>query len=202
MRKRFRIVLAILIVAITGGVTWLALRPREPVYLGKPMSFWVNSLDAYNPYGAPSDYGIFEKNRHLLGTNAVTIVIRALEKRDPHGQAIYERVLARLPAWLGRQLPGPVYTASLRGHALDMFSMLTTDAKPAIPALIRILKEDQDELHRTKAVFCLENLGRGNKAATKALIQALNDKDWNVRLVSTNALKAIDPEAAAMAGVE
>ena len=44
MRKRSRALLAVLIAAILGGVAWEVLRESEPVFKGKPLSYWVNSL--------------------------------------------------------------------------------------------------------------------------------------------------------------
>jgi HEAT repeat protein len=58
------------------------------------------------------------------------------------------------------------------------------------------LRRDKHEALRAKVVWCLENIGKGDKAVTQALIETLNDKSWNVRLVTTNALREVDPEAA------
>ena len=41
MRNRVRIALAVLLVALVGGIIWQALREREPVYQGKRLSVWL-----------------------------------------------------------------------------------------------------------------------------------------------------------------
>jgi len=41
MRKRVKIALAVLLVAIAGVIAWQALRPRESVYQGKRLSLWL-----------------------------------------------------------------------------------------------------------------------------------------------------------------
>jgi HEAT repeat protein len=42
MRKPFRIVLIMLLVAGLGLTGWLALRSQEPSYKGKPLSYWID----------------------------------------------------------------------------------------------------------------------------------------------------------------
>mgnify|MGYP001599799890 CR=1 FL=1 len=36
---------AILLLAVLGGLAWLVLRVREPVYAGKPLSEWLRQRD-------------------------------------------------------------------------------------------------------------------------------------------------------------
>jgi HEAT repeat protein len=69
-------------------------------------------------------------------------------------------------------------------------------ARPAIPALIRALREDKDDSVRQCAAEALCYLGSGNSNATVALREALADQRLEVRVTVTNALKVIDHEAA------
>ena len=50
MRERVHIALAVSTIAIVAGIAWLVLRVEEPVYQGKPLSVWLESLD--NPPGS------------------------------------------------------------------------------------------------------------------------------------------------------
>jgi hypothetical protein len=48
MRKRVQIALAVLLIAVVGVIGWREQREREPVYRGKPVSYWINrSGEAY-----------------------------------------------------------------------------------------------------------------------------------------------------------
>ena len=76
------------------------------------------------------------------------------------------------------------------------------DAKPAIPALIGILKVNPHFRVRLRVAFTLLGLGRGDKAVTAAMVEALNDNHSQVRAFAADALKQLDPEAAARAGVK
>jgi hypothetical protein len=74
--KRWRIVLAILIVAMVGGVVWQVLRQREPVYQGKPLSVW---LEGYTSRSARlrGVQKAKEAVRHA-GTNALPMLLAML----------------------------------------------------------------------------------------------------------------------------
>src|SRR6266567_3404042 len=54
MTKRLRIALALVLAAVLGGVAWRALRQPEPVYQGKPLSFWLKGFQLDNQLGKPS----------------------------------------------------------------------------------------------------------------------------------------------------
>lgn len=78
-------------------------------------------------------------------------------------------------------------------------------AKPAI--LIPALIERLDESHRSKnnyplTISYLGSFGSQSKAALPRIIELLNDPDQNIRATATNALKKIDPEAAAKAAIK
>ena len=48
MRKRVIIALSVLAVALVGVVVWEVVKPSdEPVYKGKPLSFWLSHPSAY-----------------------------------------------------------------------------------------------------------------------------------------------------------
>jgi len=52
------------------------------------------------------------------------------------------------------------------------------------------------------AVMGLSTAGSTAKAAIPALVSSLNDPDGQVRTMAGQALKSIDPDAAAKAGVK
>jgi len=68
-----------------------------------------------------------------------------------------------------------------------------------VPALINELNASNAILPTT--IRTLSQYGEAARPATSTLLQFLNDKNDYVRTETTNALKAIDPEAAANAGV-
>jgi HEAT repeat protein len=75
-----------------------------------------------------------------------------------------------------------------------------------IPILVKFLDEPQNPQHsiiiRADAIWSLRQFGAQAKPAVLVLLRLLNDAHEGIRSDATNALKAIDPEAAAKAGVE
>jgi HEAT repeats len=78
---------------------------------------------------------------------------------------------------------------------------LQADPGLVVPALIKCLKDTNSDV-RLFAARALGQLGSAAKAAVPALVTLLNDPEYFVRLNAGDALKAIDPEAAAKAGVK
>lgn len=71
----------------------------------------------------------------------------------------------------------------------------------AVPDLLRLL-DDKDAKARVLGITVLGIIGPKAKAAVPALVKALEDKDAQVREVAADALKMIDADAAAKAGVK
>ena len=49
MQRRAYVVLALVFVAVIGSALWLGIRQREPVYQGKPLSYWVRQQQPWWP---------------------------------------------------------------------------------------------------------------------------------------------------------
>jgi HEAT repeat protein len=82
-------------------------------------------------------------------------------------------------------------------------ALVQVQANPGlvVPALMKCLKDSDSDV-RVQAASALGQLGSAAKAAVPALVTLLNDPKYSVRLNAGDALKAIDPEAAAKAGVK
>ena len=71
----------------------------------------------------------------------------------------------------------------------------------AVPALIAVLRDLQNPRAREGAICALGRMGPRAREAVPALREALHDEDQAVRVRAARALKDIDPNAAAKAGV-
>ena len=135
--------------------------------------------------------------------NAVPFLIEALKPDSWVGAAIYRKqVWPRMPPCIQKRLPFPADRRDVRGRAAFFLSCMEPIAKPAIPALIRALKKDDEYVVRCYAVKLLGDVGGRNSTVVTALTSALSDNYVNVRYAATNALLKLDPEAAAKAGVK
>ena len=229
MRKRRVIILAMSLLAVLGGVIWWATcRPAvpDPVYAGHPLSYWLDRSSPSNPLA--SEAGIQSLN-NTLDSNAVPYLIHALKTQESLRSRLYRRVYLRLPAGWKRNLraptlnafvlggwggqlqikngttpifvPGPISAGDLRLESCVLLSWLGPDARPAIPQLILVLREDDFSMVRWCAALALGKIANpDDKNALDALNAAiLNDKDQVTKNWSGRALSDIATRAAAKA---
>ena len=79
-------------------------------------------------------------------------------------------------------------------HGSVVLGVIGPEAKPAIPALIDVLQEE-DKYFRSHGAVALGKIGREARAAVPALIKALKDREEDVRREAAAALGRIGPEA-------
>lgn len=199
MKKVARIAIIILLITIAGGLIVWALRPAEPVYAGKPLSFWMDTIENVSPgFGPPPVW-------QTLDTNTVSVLIKALELCDSPLTWNYAKLRNRfwrfVPSPILRHLPRPRDTETIGINATLWLWSMGDDARPAIPVLIRTMKADSSTLKqfsvlRGQAAVCLGRIGTGDQRVSDALIATLDDKDVHVRHHALEALQQVDRKAA------
>jgi hypothetical protein len=184
MRNPFRIMVAILILAMVGGVVWQVLRRHEPVYQGKTFGYWMKQP------------GI------LADSNAVPFLVDVLETRDGPLRKAYAVAWLRSPPWVQKRLKPPADRWVTQTIALEFLGRIGTNSPAAMSALIRASKEGETPFVRQLALRHLAQTGGTNINVKAAFVEAVKDKDPNLRNMAASWLRQIDPEAAAKAGVE
>lgn len=100
-------------------------------------------------------------------------------------------------------LKDPEFT--VQSDAILGLGEIHQDPERVIPILVKLLDAPQNPQHaviiRAVAIWSLRQFGAQAKPAVPSLLKLLNDSHASIRSDVTNALKAIDPEAAAKAGV-
>ena len=178
MKNWTYLVCVVLLIAAVGGLRWWSpWAPSEPVYDGKPISFWLSGTPTP---GKGPDYKI------ARDTNAIPFLVKALN------YSLSDRAK-------NKHTPGQPPEARGRSHAAMVLMHMGPLAEPAIPALTRAWKNDDDPMVRLYAVLALVGIGKGDRNVVMALSEALRDP-LRCRL-ATNALLELDPEAAARAGI-
>jgi HEAT repeat protein len=89
---------------------------------------------------------------------------------------------------------------NLRANLLYALGRIRSAPELVVPVLCDSLK-DKRSFVSVCAVQALGDFGAGAKPAIPALVKLLQDQNSDIRANATNALKKIDPEAAAKAGV-
>ena len=196
MKNRLYLVLGVLLVAgAVAGLWWWT--SWEPVYEGKPLSYWIAP-------GGPMDYESPLPPTLVNDSNAIPFLIAALKRRDGSFEQSYVSFYVNMSDLFGvrRHLPVPYRNARIRFNSLCLLNRMEAVAKPAIPAIVRLIRQERIPSVRVEAAKALGQFGGGDTAVIAALNEALRDRDFGVRSTATNSLLKLDPEAAAKAGVK
>jgi hypothetical protein len=200
--KRFRIVLVILVVAMLGVSAWQGLRLRDldPFYQGKRLSVWTREYEANERFrflsqsqnmaaqATPARNAIRE-----LGTNALPSLLRWAGDHD----SVFKLQFRKVADWTGSK-----YLVDLRmkmspdeyHYQAELgFEALGPEAKPAVPALIHLLGDRDDEV-RIAALHGLRGIGPAAKAAVPALLGCIQQTNTTVRYFAVFALGTIHEE--------
>ena len=191
MKKRWRIIIAGLVLAALAVLTWVVFNPSEsePQYEGKPLSFWL--AEAVIPH--EEDYGTWrvgsrkaEAAMEHFGTNAVPTLLQMLRARD---STLKLKLIA-----IGRKfgLHRELYrNAEIRNHAAaEAFRQLQSSARFYVPDLVKIYEEKISSLSQLSALKALDYIGprADGGAATPALIDGLANTNNFVRAETVQTL--------------
>ena len=182
MRIRRRLIwLAAAAILVFGGLLFIWLRPTEPSYAGRSLSYWVRRT--YHP--DPNISAKAEEAIRSIGTNALPTLIGWLSERDPPWKLAYNNRVMEMfgldwyraePFLLGRRTWNATYALRIIGPI----------AKPAIPALIdNMTNFPLSASSPSSYAIALEQIGPETLAP---LTKALTNPDQNVRRYAIDAL--------------
>ena len=165
-----------------GGFDWVVLRPHEPVFEGKPLSLVLHEAYQHGRH-TPSFYSAAyypdeseihrmraERALRALGTNALPVLVKMAGTRmsafrkfvgEPAGDP--QMAFLHLPPQEGKH---EIASWGIR--------LLGKEARPAVPALIRLLS-DRDLEVQCAAAECLAGIGPEAAEAVPALVQMLRN---------------------------
>ncbi|MDB6110701.1 MAG: lyase domain protein repeat-containing protein [Pedosphaera sp.] len=166
--------LVVLLVAVVGGVVWQVLRQREPVYLGRPLSIWLEGYTSRA--GASPDRQEAEAAVYHAGTNALPMLLAMLGSEDSRFQQRFQGLIRGLP------LVRFHFTSPTHRHYRALFALDTLGpaAAPAVPRLIQMLQGTNTEI-KCCAAQALGSLGAEERVIVPALTNVLHDRDYMVR---------------------
>jgi hypothetical protein len=184
MRKRLRVVVAILTIALLAFFTWMFWPSDEPYYKGKPLSHWLRGYrfvfyaGRRGPMpGYLSTNSLYQANEAVrqLGTNALPTLCKLIETKDSTLGLQTRMFLAG--SRFGGFLIQHGYLAPVSPgvfHQIEGFSglyALRTNAVGAVPTLIKLCDQTNFLEERLQAVRLLGEIGPGAKDAVPALIR-------------------------------
>ena len=174
---------------------------------------WIALLEKQHFIRAPEP--AFDRNLHALygfqalgpaASNSVPELVRIYrENHSPDSQVLILAALDNIgPTAAPKATPillDGLTNGYLRRTALSVIGEIHGQPEVFVPALINALN-DSDPTARATAIRALGKYGPAAEPAVPALAGLLNDADPYISSEATNALKAIDPVAAAKAGVK
>jgi HEAT repeat protein len=176
-------------VCLLVGITVASRRARQvTLYRGQSLKAW--SIQAY--HGNSNAMATLKD----LGTNAIPELIHLLKTRDSFLRRQTWAQLPKLPRRLRRTIAQsypPPQAEAVREAAAHALGRLGLEARAAIPALSRALRDPQGRV-RWEAANALSSMG---KESMTVLVEALNEKDSKVRQAAAHGLGQIGPEAVA-----
>jgi HEAT repeat protein len=184
MRTRVKISLTVLLVLVVGTMLWQMLRPREPVYDGKPISYWISRSGEFY-WG--SDFGRIG-GFAPRDSNAVPYLLKALERQDTTFSLTYRMVWFKMPYQIQSRLPLPISAEQMRFSTAMSLGKMGDIARPAIPALLRAAREDKSIRVRGWAACSLGQVGKGDTNVIRVLTESLNDRSSYIRAMAAHAL--------------
>jgi hypothetical protein len=191
---------------VTKLVVLWAWQMREVSYLPAWIQFpgWYSNQGAFLNEEAALGF-------ELLGADAqqaVPALIGIYEQGiSPQSQdATYRALVAIGPGALRMGTPSFLRRATssdatVRRIAVQALAEVDAEPREVVPALVKALS-DTDPIVRLSAATGLGRFGTNAQDGVPALDLLLSDPILHLRVAATNALKAIDPEAAAKAGAK
>jgi hypothetical protein len=195
----------LLLVIAAMAILWVIVRPRDPMFRGKPESQWIEQL-AYMDEKQVKQWRDF-------GTDGVELLVRGLEGAnrpvDRFYRNTYRQTSRFLPGMVTGLLPAPRMDATriTRMKIVSLLSGLGKDAQGAVPAMARALKDENESVQAIAITFFTDTEGEDallnqlqtlqKRALLPEFIRALGaGRDWGLRNNAALALKYYPEERA------
>ena len=177
--KKRKLLTTIFVAMLFAAIIWLILPSKtdEPVYQGKPVSYWLDNYWLDNLWMISNALNMKKSTASnalaAIGTNAIPYY---LELAASHPNHIQKYLLGiHFLDWI------PRIDEALRRMAFKFdknpvesflgFQVLGSSAKSAVPGLIRLMQSDLPKNNRRQIVDSLANIGIAATNAVPALLQ-------------------------------
>jgi HEAT repeat protein len=193
MRVRSRIAVAVLVAALLGGLACLALRPQEPRYRGKTLTYWLEEYGAFDRSGKGPDPLVRSNDEyavHQIGPAAAPILLRLVAAKDTGFRKMLLELQDKLPLLSSRVR----HADDCHRLAESGFQILRAEANSVAEGLVPLLK-DSDTGVRGTAEGCFCDIGPAAVGEVPALVRLLDDKRPDIQQSVAMCLGNIGPGA-------
>ena len=189
MKRRRAIALVVLLAVIATVVAFIALRPREPVYQGRPLKVWLRAMEFRPGWGESVQSAQAREAVVNMGSTAVPHLVKIIHQKgaglNPGYKKFYYQSTGRWPRSLVRLLPVPLgYPYQLQINAAGALAQIGKPTNVVLLELTALLHREYPPL-REVAAQALAKLGDD---AIPSLRLSLKDRYPGVQLASANSL--------------
>jgi hypothetical protein len=176
-----RVLIPVLFLALLGGTVWFVAIPRdppEPMYQGKPLTFWLPGLYSTN---RAEQQAALDASAHA-GTNAIPFLLSLMRAHDSPAKTAVLRWFRHHPRI--QNLFGKTrFVSAGEEHSLAYNGLwpLCRDARSAVPELVQIYETRPDAWRKSMIPVIFYCVGPDAAAAVPALLH-----------VATNSASAAD----------
>lgn len=187
--KSAHITMIAVAILVLVAVTIYSVAPREPVYQGKSLSWWIEQYHgSFSTLGPMSPRAIEDESKartaiKAIGTNAIPTLLKWMQTPESPLKEKINSLLARQ-----RIITLQFQTAERKWSlAVNGFHVLENDGLPAIPALSPLLSSPS-ELQRQLAFECMTDIDRKN-TLFPIFLQCCQNSNADVRLLAESYLE-------------
>jgi HEAT repeat protein len=189
VKKRRQIGLFVGLGLVIIAAAFIALRPREPVYQGRPLKVWLRAMECRPGWGESVQSAQAREAVLNMGTTAVPYLVKIIHQKGSglnpgYKKFFYERTRG-WPRGLTRHLPVPLdYPYQLQMNAAGALAQIGRPTNVVLLELTALLHREYPPL-REVAAQALAKLGDD---AIPSLRLSLKDRYPGVQLASANSL--------------
>jgi HEAT repeat protein len=196
MGKKLWIALAFVAVALVGGlIIRQSLQPREPIYQGKPLSWWLRPR--YTMTIRASTAQEIEdtlKQREVanivvrqIGTNAIPTLLGLLQAKDSPLKTKFFDLAAKQHIINFYYIPASEWNRAAR----DGFAQLGSSARNAVPALIKIANQKNSGTSQLYSISALGCIGPAAMEGVPSLLSWATNANVTLRISAIDSLGRI-----------
>src|SRR5438477_5766569 len=193
MKRKGRLTIAVIALAMVVATFFVVLSKRQPTYRGRTVNSWLEQV--FNAKG--NQRQAIDALREL-GSKAVPIEINALARTGSPLDKWYQSVFPKLPLSLQRHLPTPINAETMRSAA-ELALLNNQHTREFMPEFVRCLKKGNSEVRLHAALVVSHWIRADDTFCIPTLIEVLNDRDAHVREYAAHALSRFGPGAKAAA---
>jgi HEAT repeat protein len=175
--KRF-VAVVVLAFLVAASIAWVFWHRVEPVYDGKPLTFWAQQYGSNNWSGRKELAFEAEFAVRQIGSDAIPLLLDLMQSRDSD---LKKKLRQHLPKKWHEPLHLNDNSGKERRIGAHGLAALGTNAPAVVPRLIELATQHPDEDGRYIAVFALRTLGPAAEAAIPFYIQCLTNQDHTIR---------------------